>query len=86
MMAARPDWTVPETVPATKHERPKHANSIDIERLGIRAVGLVWLLGAVAFVALGLAATLRIQGWREAAYVALGLALGLYVLGWPPSK
>jgi len=62
------------------------ANRIDIGRLGIRAVGLAWLLGAVAFVALGFAASLRIPWWRETAYVALGLSLVLCVLGWPHSK
>src|SRR5262245_46465483 len=62
------------------------ANSIDIGRVGIRVVGLAWLLGGVAFAALGLAAMLRAPWWRETAYVVLGLSLGLCVLGWPHSK
>jgi hypothetical protein len=49
-------------------------------------VGLVWLLGAVAFAALALAATLRVPWWRETAYVVLGLSLVLCILGWPHSK
>lgn len=62
------------------------ADSIDIGRVGIRVVGLVWLLGAVAFATLALAATLQVPWWRETAYIVLGVSLVVCILGWPHAK
>jgi hypothetical protein len=47
---------------------------------------LGWLLGSVAFVALAVAALLRVTGWQDVAYVVLGLSLILSILGWPAAR
>ena len=61
------------------------ADSIDVGTVGVRLIGVGWLLGAVAFMALAGAAMLRVAGWQEATYVALAFSLILCVLGWPRS-
>jgi len=61
------------------------ANSIDVGRVGVRLIGLGWLLGAVAFMALAAAAMLRVAWWQGATYVVLGFSLVLCILGWPRS-
>ena len=61
------------------------ANSVDVGTVGVRLIGIGWLLGAVAFMALAVAAMLRVAWWQEATYVVLGFSLILCVLGWPRS-
>src|SRR5215510_8740895 len=64
---------------------PILANSVDVGRIGVRLIGLGWLLGAVAFMALAAAAMLRVAWWQGATYVVLGFSLKLCILGWPRS-
>ena len=61
------------------------ANSVDVGTVGMRLIGVGWLLSAVAFMALAVAATLRVAWWHEATYVVLGFSLMLCVIGWPRS-
>ena len=61
------------------------ANSVDVGTFGVRLIGVGWLLSALAFMALGVAAMLRVAWWQEAMYVVLGFSLILCVLGWPRS-
>jgi len=61
------------------------SNSVDVGRVGVRLIGVGWLLGAVAFMALALAAMLRVAWWQGATYVVLGFSLMLCILGWPRS-
>lgn len=62
------------------------ADSVDIGTVGIRLIGVGWLLGAIAFAVLAAAAILRVSWWQEATYVVLGFSLALCVLGWPHSR
>ena len=59
------------------------ANRVDVGKIGIRLIGVGWLLAAVAFAVLAAATILRAEWWHEAAYVVLGFSLMLCVLGWP---
>jgi hypothetical protein len=61
------------------------ANSVDVGTVGVRLIGVGWLLSAVAFMALAVAAMLQVAWWQEATYVVLGFSLILCVLGWPRS-
>jgi hypothetical protein len=61
------------------------ANSVGVGTVGVRLIGVGWLLSAVAFMALAAAAMLRVAWWQEATYVVLGFSLILCVLGWPRS-
>src|SRR5215510_4208448 len=62
------------------------ADSVDVGRVGVRLVGVGWLVGAVAFMTLALAAMLRVAWWQGATYVVLGFSLILCILGWPRSR
>lgn len=61
------------------------AGTIDVGDVGARAVGVIWLLAAVAFVLLG---TAVLAGWRvhSPLFIVLGLSLVLCALGWPDTR
>ena len=61
------------------------ANTVDVGMVGVRLIGIGWLLGAIAFVALAVTVMLRMAWWQDATYVVLGFSLILCVLGWPRS-
>ena len=53
---------------------------------GIRVVGVLWVIAAVAFAVVAVGAALNTGWWPRAAVpVAMG-SLGLCVLGWPEAK
>jgi hypothetical protein len=62
------------------------ANRVDIGTVGIRLIGVGWLLSAVAFAVLAVATLLRVAWWQEATYAVLGLSLILCIFGWPQSR
>ena len=62
------------------------ANRVDIGTVGMRFVGVGWLLAAVAFAALAVLAILRVAWWQEATYAVLGFSMMLCVLGWPRAR
>jgi hypothetical protein len=41
------------------------ADSVDVGTVGVRIIGVGWLLGAVAFMALAVATMLRVPCWQE---------------------
>ncbi|HJZ71068.1 MAG TPA: hypothetical protein VKE51_04965 [Vicinamibacterales bacterium] len=59
------------------------AGSVDVGAVGIRVIGVGWLLAALAFALLAAATILRVEWWHQAAYVVLGFSVMLCVLGWP---
>ncbi len=62
------------------------AGSLDVGDVGIRVVGVFWLLAALAFVGTGIGAFTSFSGWRSAA-LALALAsLVLCLFGLPGAK
>ncbi len=62
------------------------AGPVDVGRVGIRLVGVGWLVAAIAFALLAVAVTFRFSWWQQAAYVIIGFSLILCVLGWPDSR
>lgn len=61
------------------------AGTVDIGDSGVRAVGVVWLIAAVAFVLLGsaLLAGMSVRAWL---FAILGLSLALCAVGWPDAR
>ena len=59
---------------------------IDVGRGGIRAMGVAWLLTAVAFVAVAGAVWADAAGWPTLTAVVAGVSLVLSVLGWPAAR
>jgi hypothetical protein len=59
---------------------------IDVGQGGIRFVGLLWILGAIAFVIAGIGLLFSAPWWWTATLLAAIYSLFLSVLGWPDSK
>ena len=61
------------------------AGAIDIGDSGVRALGFVWLIAAVAFVLLGsaLLAGVSVRAWL---FAIPGLSLALCAVGWPDAR
>lgn len=62
------------------------AGRLDVGDLGIRAMGIVWLVAGLAFVVAGLAAWTRQAWWPSLAVAAALFSLALCVLGWPDAR
>jgi hypothetical protein len=56
---------------------------VDLGNAGIRAVGILWLLTAVAFVAVAVGAVAGVAWWAPAALVIATVSLLLTVLDFP---
>ena len=57
-----------------------------IGEAGIRVVGVLWLVAALAFAVLALGAATQAAWWPHATVVVTLASLGLCVLGWPEAK
>jgi hypothetical protein len=62
------------------------AGRIDAGANGIRVVGVLWLLAAMAFVASGVGLVTLQPWWRTLTLAAALFSLTLSVLGWPDSR
>lgn len=62
------------------------AGRVDLGDVGIRAVGLGWLLAAVAFWIVAVAAAMDQAWWVPAAVTVAIASAALSVLGWPDSR
>jgi hypothetical protein len=61
------------------------AGAIEVGDVGVRALGVVWLAAALAFVVLG-GALLAGFGVRSWMFAVLGLSLALCAAGWPDAR
>ena len=62
------------------------AGRVDLGPNGIRALGVLWLLVALAFVVIAGAITFQAGWWYQALLITTGVSLVLCVLGWPDSR
>lgn len=62
------------------------AGRVDLGDLGIRVYGVLWLLGAVAFLVAAWGTWTRHRWWAELVTGAALFSLVLSVLGWPGSE
>jgi hypothetical protein len=62
------------------------AGRLDIGDAGIKVVGVLWLLAAIALAATGLAALARLSSWPAYAQALSVFSLGMCVAGWPEAK
>ena len=71
-------------------EMPYHttllAGSLDIGERGIRAVGVLWLIAAVAFAVCGVGVILRAPWSHPLAAMVVVFSILLCVAGWPDSR
>jgi hypothetical protein len=62
------------------------ANSVNVGDIGIRVVGLFWLIAALAFAASGIGVLLRTSWWLPVTGCVTAFSLLLCVIGWPDSR
>ena len=62
------------------------AGTLDVGDLGMRIVGILWLLGALAFTLAGIGVLLGAPWWPTLAVYAGLFSLILSVFGWPESR
>ena len=60
--------------------------SADLGTVGMKLVGILWLLTAVAFVVAGAATFFEDSAWRTMGTTAVLASLALTMLGWPQSQ
>jgi hypothetical protein len=59
---------------------------VDVGETGIRAIGVLWLLVGLAFVAVGGLALFRFADWRTAALAVSVVSLLMCLVGWPEAR
>jgi hypothetical protein len=60
--------------------------SMDVGARGIRAIGVAWMLAAIAFVLLAAAVAVHSGPWREALPIVLVISVLLCAVGWPEAR
>ncbi len=75
---------------ATLRELPHRttvlANSVAVGERGIRVVGVLWLIAALAFTACSIGALGRASWWLPVALTAAAFSIVLCILGWPDPR
>ena len=59
---------------------------IDVGDAGIRAIGVLWLIAALAFMVCAIAVALQLQWWLWVAMAATLVSFDLTIMGWPESR
>ena len=62
------------------------AGRIDAGQTGIRLIGILWLIGALAFIASGLGLIFLQPWWLTLTLYTTIYSLALSILGWPDSR
>lgn len=68
------------------HDTTLFSGTVDVGEMGIRVVGVLWLLAGLAFLAAGVAALLNASWWPTLTVVAAIFSLPLSIAGWPESR
>ena len=62
------------------------AGKFDVGHIGIRIVGLLWLIGALAFIAAGVGLIILLPWWYSLTLYAAVYSLFLSISGWPDAR
>jgi hypothetical protein len=75
---------------ATLPDAPYHTTlldgRLDVGAAGMRAIGILWLFGAILFAAAGAGVMMQPSWWRSLALAAAVFSLAMSVLGWPEAR
>ena len=72
--------------PETPYATTVLSGRVDLGDLGIRVLGVLWLLTGAAFVGVAYLTWTQGQGWITRAVAVTGVSLLLSVLAWPLSR
>jgi hypothetical protein len=78
-------WRI-ETLNDMPYKTTILANSVDVGDRGIRVVGLLWLIGAVAFAVCGIFVLIWASYWWPVTLVVTVFSFFLCILEWPESR
>jgi hypothetical protein len=78
-------WRI-RTAPNVPYTTTVLGGAVDIGTTGTRALGLAWLLAALAFAAVPAGTVFRTTWWRDAALWTLLASSILCLLGWPAAR
>lgn len=62
------------------------AGHVDVGDVGAKAIGVLWLLTAVAFGVVALEAVLRARWWPQSAVAVALFSVALCIVGWPEAR
>jgi hypothetical protein len=62
------------------------AKSVNVGDLGIRVVGILWLIAALAFAVCGVGALARASWWLPATLIVAVFSFFLCIIGWPDAQ
>jgi hypothetical protein len=79
------DWQL-RSFPALPFRTTVLGGTLDVGLIGIRAVGVGWLVVAIAFGLAALGVLLRSGWWQPLAYSAIGASVLLTAAGWPEAR
>ena len=60
--------------------------TVDVGHAGIRIVGILWLLTALAFLGIATGMLTHWDGWLNASIIIAGFSTLLCILGWPDAR
>jgi len=73
-------------LPDTAYTTTLLAGRVDIGHTGIRIVGVLWLVTALAFAAAGVGTLMLQPWWRWLTLTVASVSLVLSLLGWPEAR
>jgi hypothetical protein len=88
-LAHVPGFVVPwrlATLQAMPYRTTLFGGHVDVGDAGIRVVGALWLVAALAVAAAGVAVLARAPWWTAATVIAASFSLALSVAGWPQAR
>lgn len=62
------------------------ADSVNVGDLGIRVMGILWLIAALAFAVSGIGVLARLPWWLPVTVIVAAFSFFLCIIGWPDSR
>ncbi len=62
------------------------ADSVNVGNLGIRVVGILWLVTALAYAVCGIGVLTRVHWWLPVTMIVAAVSFFLCIIGWPDSR
>lgn len=62
------------------------AGNVNVGDFGIRVVGVLWLVAALAFVASSISTATRLSWWQPVTLITSVFSLLLCIIGWPDAR
>lgn len=78
-------WRI-ATLEETPYKTTVLNGKVDVGDAGIRAIGVLWLITAAAFLVCGVAVAIQTEWWHWVAIGATLISFDLTILGWPESR